>query len=131
MTNLLNFDGALKVGYLSLYKAKFISSNFTDTIGVLINIGLLLLEESTLRPIILIPIIGSIVKKVEKERFGNNNCFEIILPSGVTKVFSVRKVRDRDSWMVQFSKMKKDFDEKIRKIGAIKKMSTKKLVNKK
>ena len=128
LTNLPNFDGAIKVGYLSLYKAKFISSNFTDTIGVLTNIGLLLLEESSLRPILLIPILGSIIKKVEKERFGNNNCFEIIMASGITKVFSVRKSRERDTWMVQFSKMKKDYDEKMKLIGAIKKISTKKVV---
>ena len=128
LTSLLNFDGALKVGYLYLYKAKFISSNFTETIGILIDVGLLLMEESTLRPIALIPILGSIVKKVEKERFGNNNCFEIILPSGVTRVFSVRKSRERDSWLAQISKMKKDHDEKMKKIGAVKKVSTKKLI---
>ena len=128
LTNLLNFDGAIKAGYLSLYKAKFISSNFSDTIGILIDIGLLLVEESNLRPIALIPILDSIIKKVEKERFGNNNCFEIILPSGVTKVFSVRKPRERESWLTQFSKMKKEHEEKMKKIGAIKKISTKKVI---
>lgn len=128
LTNLPNFDGAIKVGYLSLYKAKFISSNFTETIGVLTTIGLLLLEEASLKPILLIPILGSIIKKVEKERFGNNNCFEIIMPSGITKVFSCRKSRERDTWMVQFSKMKKDYDEKMKLIGAIKKISAKKNV---
>lgn len=130
LTSLLNFDMAIKVGYLYLYKAKFIASNFTETIGILIDIGLLLVEESSLRPIALIPIVGSIVKKVEKERFGNNTCFEIILPSGVTKVFQVRKVKERDSWLFQFNKMKRDFDDKMKKIGAIKKVSTKKLIKK-
>ena len=129
LTTLPDFDGAAKVGQLLLYKAKFISSNFTETIGVLINIGLLLFEESSLKPIMLIPILGSVVKKVEKERFGNNNCFEIILSSGATKVFAVRKTRDRDSWIAQFTKMKKDFDEKMKKIGVVvKKSSTKKVV---
>ena len=129
LTNLLNFDGAIKVGYLSLYKAKFISSNFSDVIGVLLNIGLLLVEESNLRPIAIIPILDSIIKKVEKERFGNNNCFEIYLPSGVTKVFSVRKPRERESWLIEFSKMKKDHDDKMKRFGAFqKKMSTKKVL---
>lgn len=120
LTSLPNFDGASKVGYLSLYKGKFISSIFTETIGVLIEVGLLLVEEASLKPIALIPILGSTINKVEKERFGNNNCFEIILPSGTTKVFSARKTRERDSWLVQFSKMKKDFNEKIKKIGITK-----------
>ena len=129
LTNLLNFDGALKVGYLSLYKGKFISSIFTETIGVLINIGLLLVEEATLKPLGLIPILGSVINKVEKERFGNNNCFEIILPSGQTKVFAVRKARERETWIAQFSKMKKEYEEKMKKIGVSKKVSTK-LLNK-
>lgn len=120
LTSLPNFDGASKVGYLSLYKGKFISSIFTETIGILIEIGLLLVEEASLKPIALIPILGSTINKVEKERFGNNNCFEIILPNGTTKVFSARKTRERDSWLVQFSKMKKDFNEKIKKIGITK-----------
>jgi hypothetical protein len=120
LNSLPNFDGASKVGYLSLYKGKFISSIFTETIGVLIEVGLLLVEEASLKPIALIPILGSIINKVEKERFGNNNCFEIILPNGTTKVFSARKTRERDSWLVQFSKMKKDFNEKIKKIGITK-----------
>ena len=129
LTNLPDFDGAVKVGKLLLYKAKFISSNFTETIGVLINIGLLLFEESSLKPIILIPVNGSVIKKVEKERFGNNNCFEIILSSGTTKVFAVRKTRERDSWIAQFTKMKKEYDEKMKKIGVVtKKSSTKKVV---
>ena len=120
LNSLPNFDGASKVGYLSLYKGKFISSIFTETIGVLIEVGLLLVEEASLKPIALIPILGSTINKVEKERFGNNNCFEIILPNGTTKVFSARKTRERDSWLVQFSKMKKDFNEKIKKIGITK-----------
>ena len=128
LTNMPNFEGAIKVGNLLLYKAKFISSNFTETIGVLLDMGLLLFEESSLKPIILIPILGSIIKKVEKERFGNNNCFEITLPNGTTKVFAVRKTRERESWLLQFSKVKKDFDEKMKKIGVVKKMSTKKVV---
>jgi len=129
LTNLLNFDGAVKVGYLSLYKGKFISSIFTETIGVLINIGLLLVEEATLKPLGLIPILGSVINKVEKERFGNNNCFEIILPSGQTKVFAVRKARERETWIAQFSKMKKEYEEKMKKIGVSKKVNTK-LLNK-
>ena len=120
LNSLPNFDGASKVGYLSLYKGKFISSIFTETIGVLIEVGLLLVEEASLKPIALIPILGSTINKVEKERFGNNNCFEITLPSGTTKVFSARKTRERDSWLVQFSKMKKDFNEKLKKIGITK-----------
>ena len=128
LTNLQNFDGAFKIGYILMYKAKFISSNFTEAIGVLLNIGLLLFEESSLKPIALIPILGSIVKKVEKERFGNNNCFEVILPSGTTKVFAVRKTRERESWIIQIAKVKKEFDERMQKIGAVRKISTKKAV---
>ena len=128
LTNLQNFDGAIKVGYLLLYKAKFIASNFTECIGVLLNIGLLVFEEASLKPIALIPILGSIVKKVEKERFGNNNCFEIILPSGTTRVIAVRKSRERESWMIQFAKIKREYDDKMKKIGAVKKVSSKKAV---
>ena len=128
LTNLQNFDGAFKIGYILMYKAKFISSNFTEAIGVLLNIGLLLFEESSLKPIALIPILGSIVKKVEKERFGNNNCFEVILPSGTTKVFAVRKTRERESWIIQIAKVKKEFDERMQKIGVVRKISTKKAV---
>ena len=125
LTNLINLDGALKVGYLSLYKETFLSSNFIETIGVLTNIGLILLEEATLKPLTIIPILGSISTKVEKERFGNNNCFEIILPSGVTKVLAVRKSRERESWLAQFTKMKKELEEKMRKIGATRRNSFK------
>ena len=102
LTNLLYLDGAVKVGYLSLYKGTLFSSTFVETVGVLTHIGLIILEEATLRPMEIIPILGSITTKVEKERFGNNNCFEIILPSGISKVFAVRKVRDRESWLAQF-----------------------------
>ena len=70
----------------------------------------------------IIPILGSITTKVEKERFGNNNCFEIILPSGINKVFAVRKVRDRESWLAQFSKLKKEYELKMKRIGVTKKV---------
>ena len=127
LTNMPNFEGAIKVGNLLLYKAKFISSNFTETIGVLLEMGLYLFEESTLKPIMLIPILGSKIKKVEKERFGNNNCFEITMPNGTTKVFAVRKTRERESWLLQISKIRKDFDEKMKKIEVVKKANTKKV----
>ena len=125
LTNLINLDGAIKMGYLSLYKESFLSSNFIETIGVLTSIGLILLEEATLKPLMIIPILGSITTKVEKERFGNNNCFEIILPSGVTKVLAVRKSRERESWLAQFTKMKKELEDKMRKIGATRRNSLK------
>ena len=110
LTDLPNFDGAIKFGYLSLYKPRLISSNFTETIGVLTNIGLLLLEESSLRPIQLIPILESKIKKV------NNKSLEIILPSGISNLFQFRKPRERDEWMQQFSKMKNDYNEKMKLI---------------
>ena len=121
LTNIINFDGALKVGFLSFYKAKFISSIFTETIGVLIDVGLLLIEEASFKPLALIPIIGSTITKVEKERFGNNHCFEITTANGITRVFDAHKHRERESWIVQFKKMQKDYKEKIKKLGAIEK----------
>ncbi len=127
LTNLLYLDGAVKVGYLSLYKGTLFSSTFVETVGVLTHIGLIILEESTLRPMEIIPILGSITTKVEKERFGNNNCFEIILPSGINKVFAVRKVRDRESWLAQFSKLKKEYELKMKRIGVTKKAGNKML----
>ena len=125
LINIPNMDGALKVGYLFFYKANFISSNFTQVLGALINIGLVIFDEATLKPMLLIPIIGSEIRKVEKERFGNNNCFEIVLPSGETKVFSSKRAKERRSWLIHFSKMQTDYEEKMKKIGAIKKQSKK------
>ena len=121
-TNLSNFDGAQKIGFLRKYKGKIITRIFTERLAVLTTIGLILFDDPTSPPEKLYPIVGSTIKKIEGNKYGRENCFEITLLSGAVKVFSAHKKRERDSWLQEFERIQKEFQDKMKKLDTVSKM---------
>ena len=121
-TNLSNFDGAQKIGFLRKYKGKIITRIFTERLAVLTSIGLILFDDPTSPPEKLYPIIGSTIKKIEGNKYGRENCFEITLLSGAVKVFSAHKKRECDSWLQEFERIQKEFQDKMKKLDTVSKM---------
>jgi len=119
-SNLSNFDGAQKIGYL-LKKGKLFGKIFTEKLFILTSIGLLMFEEPSAAPKKLYPIIGSQIEKVEGNRYGRENCFKITFLSGKSKIFATYKKRERDSWLNEFKRITEEFQSKMKQIDTINK----------
>ena len=124
-SELSNFDGAQKIGYLFLYKGKYIVNIFKEKFFILTSIGLIMFDDPSSPPSKLYPIIGSKYSKFEGTKYGRENCFQITLLSGKVKVFATRKKREMESWLNEFEKINKEFDDKMRQLDTI----NKKLIN--
>ena len=120
-SNFSNFDGAQKIGYLFLYKGTYIMPIFKEKLFVLTSIGLIMFDEPSSPPSKLYPIIGSTIAKIEGTRYGRENCFQITCLSGKVKVFATRKKRERDSWLKEFDKINKEFQNKMKQLDTINK----------
>ena len=120
-SNLSNFDGAQKIGYLFLYKGTYIRPIFKEKLFILTSIGLLMFDEPNSDPSKLYPVIGSTVEKLEGTKYGRENCFQLTLLSGKVKVFATRKKREMDSWLKEFDKINKEFQSKMKQLDTINK----------
>ena len=120
-SNLSNFDGAQKIGYLFLYKGTYIRPIFKEKLFILTSIGLLMFDEPNSDPSKLYPVIGSTVEKLEGTKYGMENCFQLTLLSGKVKVFATRKKREMDSWLKEFDKINKEFQSKMKQLDTINK----------
>ena len=115
-SNLSNFDGAQKIGYLFVYIGTYIVPIFKEKLFVLTSIGLIMFDEPSSPPSKLYPIIGSVVEKIEGTKYNRENCFKVTLLSGKVKIFSTRKKRERDSWLEEFKKIITEFNNKMRQL---------------
>ena len=115
-SNLSNFDGAQKIGYLFVYKGTYIVPIFKEKLFVLTSIGLLMFDEPSSPPSRLYPIIRSKYKKLEGTKYHRENCFQVTLVSGKIKIFATRKNRERDSWLEEFEKINSVFEGKMREL---------------
>ena len=120
-SNLSNFDGAQKIGYLFLYKGTYIRPIFKEKLFILTSIGLLMFDEPNSDPSKLYPVIGSTVEKLEGTKYGRENCFQLTLLSGKVKIFATRKKREMDSWLKEFDKINKEFQSKMKQLDTINK----------
>ena len=120
-TNLSNFDGAQKIGYLLKYKGKFIGTIFKEKLFILTSIGLIMFDDTSSPPKKLYPIIGSNIDTIEGTKYGRENCFKITFLSGKTKIFATRKRRERDSWLKEFDRIIKEFQNKMKQLDTINK----------
>ena len=123
-SNLSNFDGAQKIGYLLKLKfiGKLIFTNiFTEKLFILTSIGLIMFDEPSSPPKKLYPIIGSNIEKIEGNKYGRENCFKITFLSGKSKIFATRKKRERDSWLKEFDRIIKEFQNKMKQLDTINK----------
>ena len=120
-SNLSNFDGAQKIGYLFLYSGTFIMPIFKEKLFILTSLGLLMFDEPSSDPSKLYPVIGSIVEKIEGTKYNRENCFQLTLLSGKVKVFATRKKREMDSWLKEFDKINKEFQTKMKQLDTINK----------
>ena len=120
-TTLSNFDGAIKIGYLQKMSPLFFKT-FSERLVVLTSIGLIVFNDPTKPPERLYPIIGSKISKALGTKYKRPNCFEILTPSGETKVFSAYKERELNSWIEEFNKVKKDFTNKMKKLDTVNKL---------
>jgi hypothetical protein len=112
-SNLSNFDGAQKIGYLFVYKGTYIVPIFKEKLFVLTSIGLIMFDEPSSPPSRLYPIIKSDVQKLEGTKYNRENCFQVTLWSGKVKIFATRKKRERDSWLKEFEKINSEFRQKM------------------
>ena len=119
--NLSNFDGALKIGYLLKFRGKFIQNIFKEKLFILTSIGLIQFDEPSSPPKKLFPIIGSHIEKIEGNKYGRENCFKITFLSGKTKIFATRKKRERDSWLKEFERIIKEFQDKMKQLDTMNK----------
>ena len=115
-SNLSNFDGAQKIGYLFVYIGTYLVPIFKEKLFVLTSIGLIMFDEPSSPPSKLYPIIGSVVEKIEGTKYNRENCFKVTLLSGKVKIFSTRKKRERDSWLEEFEKIITEFNNKMRQL---------------
>ena len=121
-TNLSNFDGAQKIGYLlKLKTGKFIFTYFKEKLFILTSIGLIMFDEPSSPPKKLYPIIGSTIEKIEGTKYGRENCFKITFLSGKNKIFATRKRRERDSWLKEFDRIIKEFQTKMKQLDTMNK----------
>ena len=120
-SNLSNFDGAQKIGYLFVYVGTVIFPIFKEKLFVLTSIGLIMFDDTSSPPTRLYPIIGSTVVKLEGTKYNRENCFQVTLLSGKVKVFATRKKRERDSWLKEFDKINKEFQNKMKQLDTINK----------
>ena len=124
LSNLSNFDGAQKIGYLLKlkYEGKLIIKNiFKEKLFILTSIGLIMFDEPSSPPKKLYPIIGSIIEKIEGTKYGRENCFRIKFLSGKKKVFATRKRRELDSWLKEFDRIIKEFQTKMKQLDTMNK----------
>ena len=119
-SELSNFDGAQKIGYLFV-KKEYIVTFFSEKFFILTSIGLIMFDDPSSPPSKLYPIIGSKIEKLEGTRYGRENCFKITLLSGKVKVFSTRKKREMESWLNEFAKVNNEFKQKMNQIDTISK----------
>ena len=120
-SDLSNFDGAQKIGYLFMYIGTYIRVIFKEKLFVLTSIGLIMFDEPNSPPSKLYPIIGSTIQKLEGTKYGRENCFQVTLLSGKVKVFSTRKRREMESWLKEFEKINKEFQNKMKQLDTINK----------
>ena len=120
-TDLSNFDGAIKIGYLLKLTNSFFKM-FSQKLVVLTSIGLIVFEEPTSAPEKLYPIISSQIETVLPEKYKRANCFEIKTLSGEVKVFAAFKERERASWLEEFNKVKEDFKKKMKQLDTTNKL---------
>ena len=119
-SELSNFDGAQKIGYLFV-KKEYIVTFFSEKFFILTSIGLIMFDDPSSPPSKLYPIIGSKIEKLEGTRYGRENCFKVTLLSGKVKVFSTRKKREMESWLNEFAKVNNEFKQKMNQIDTISK----------
>ena len=120
-SNLSNFDGAQKIGYLFMYIGTYIRVIFKEKLFILTSIGLIMFDEPSSPPSRLYPIIGSTIEKLEGTKYGRENCFQVTLLSGKVKVFATRKRREMESWLKEFEKVNKEFQTKMKQLDTINK----------
>jgi len=120
-SNLSNFDGAQKIGYLFVYYGTYIVPIFKEKFFILTSIGLIMFDEPSSPPSKLYPIIGSKVEKIEGTKYNRENCFQVTLLSDKVKIFATRKKRERDSWLKEFDKINKEFQSKMKQLDTINK----------
>ena len=121
-TTLSNFDGALKIGYLMKLNPFMFTAFFSQRLVVLTSIGLIVFDDPSSPPEKLYPVIGSKIKKIDGDKYGRPNCFELQVLSGDVKVFAAYKSRERDSWLEEFAKLQKEFQNKMKKLDTVNKM---------
>ena len=120
-SNLSNFDGAQKIGYLFVYYGTYIVPIFKEKFFILTSIGLIMFDEPSSPPSKLYPIIGSSIQKIEGTKYNRENCFQVTLLSDKVKIFATRKKRERDSWLKEFEKINKEFQNKMKQLDTINK----------
>ena len=120
-SNLSNFDGAQKIGYLFVYYGTYIIPIFKEKFFILTSIGLIMFDEPSSAPSKLYPIIGSKIEKLDGTKYNRENCFQVTLLSDKVKIFATRKKRERDSWLKEFEKINKEFQNKMKQLDTINK----------
>ena len=120
LSSISNLEGAQKFGYLYKYNDRLIGKNFSERLVVLTNIGLIYFDETRKIPRKLIPVVGSLIRKFEGEKYKRPHCIEIKNGED-TNIFAASSQEDLDSWYDELMKMQAIYEEKMKTIDTRKK----------
>ena len=110
-----NYDNAIKIGYLQVYIEGFFKKKFKEKFIVLSDIGLMILDTPNTMPQMVVPIIGSEIKKVDFMKY-NVYAFSIKTPNGEICIFGARTEGERQAWCDEFSQIKSIYKEKMKMV---------------
>ena len=110
-----NYENAIKIGYLLLYKEGFFRNSFKEKFIVLTNIGLMFFDKPNDTPFSLIPIIGSEIKTIDYNRF-NLYAFSIKTPKGETYIFASKSESECTSWNEEFKQIRFVYKQKMKNV---------------
>ena len=110
-----NYENAIKIGYLLLYKEGFFRNSFKEKFIVLTNIGLMFFDKPNDTPFSLIPIIGSEIKTIDYNRF-NLYAFSIKTPKGEMYIFATKSESECTSWNEEFKQIRFVYKQKMKNV---------------
>lgn len=110
-----NYDNAIKIGYLQVYIEGFFKKKFKEKFIVLSDIGLMILDTPNTMPKMVVPIIGSEIKKVDFMKY-NVFAFSIKIPNGEVCIFGARTEGERKGWCDEFLQIKSIYKEKMKMV---------------
>ena len=112
-----NFENAQKLGVLLKYQENFFSAYFDEKFIVLTSIGLIVFEKNYFnKPIIIIPIIGSVIKSITANDKKKLYCFVIKTFTNETFIFGSGKLKEINDWIKELNSYKDLYQSRMNNI---------------
>ena len=112
-----NFENAQKLGVLLKYQENFFSAYFDEKFIVLTSIGLIVFEKNYFnKPLIIIPIIGSVIKSITANDKKKLYCFVIKTFTNETFIFGSGKLKEINDWIKELNSYKDLYQSRMNNI---------------